>query len=625
MPLCLTSRLRWSFLAQTSSGAALDGFGRCVLMPLVIVAVLVAGCSDDSDTVRQIQAQRQVRMQNEAQQDHLGEVTGLLKRYVELNPDKARRQIAYHLNRWDEMLSGSVATGGSATSESKGEPSDVFEIPPDAAQMLKTLSHVMPLEKSLELTSQRHFLTSDINHLRDAYLFRQISEWADRESCDEPLLEGWLKQFAEDKGTESADQLRTATRLFDWTVRNIAFEPLEPIDPAPPGPSFPFGMNFRGAGYRQSDYQALWHGSGDALKRAGVFTQLCRQASIPAAVLALPKADTGELRPWCVGAMIGSDLYLFEPELGMYVPGPGQVGIATLSDARRDASVMRRLNVAGFFEYPYSKDDIQQCVALLNVMPEGLCPRMQRLEQGLTGDRRMTLYVDAVAMAKELDAVSGVSGVRLWDVPLLAEVYRATLEQAAERDPMLQFWYMSRWAILDANVGNSRQLANGRWTHLRGQFDDDDIEGEKGARTQYLAMRAPEFEIEDLRIDVELQIQYGIRRDLGIAPDVYDRQVQQIQAMMRQGKRTATYWLSLVQYEDGRFDTADSWLTSRVLVDEQRSQWEPAARYNLARTLERLGQTEKSIELYKTNGDPQEHGNRIRARLLDRSSEDAGE
>ena len=91
-----------------------------------------------------------------------------------------------------------------------------------------------------------------------------------------------------------------------------------------------------------------------------------------------------------------------------------------------------------------------------------------------------------------------------------------------------------------------------------------------------------------------------------------------MKALMQLGKRTATYWLSLVQYDDQLYDTAENWLAKRSLNQEQRSFWEPAAQYNLARTRERLGQPEQAIELYKTDRTPQEHGNRIRARLLGR-------
>jgi hypothetical protein len=78
----------------------------------------------------------------------------------------------------------------------------------------------------------------------------------------------------------------------------------------------------------------------------------------------------------------------------------------------------------------------------------------------------------------------------------------------------------------------------------------------------------------------------------------------------------------LIQYDDGRYDTAENWFTKRVLIEAQLSFWEPAARYNLARCLEQVGEVDRAVEVYKTDGDPQEHGNRIRARLLTRSTGD---
>lgn len=573
-------------------------------LPALLI-LLVPGCSDDLEAVREIQAQRQSRMQSLTHQDHLGEVFSLLSRLVELNPDKAQRQITFHLNRWREDKS--------------------FENVP-VTDLIRTVSDVLPGDQATDRTSRENYVSSDVNHLRDSYVFRRIVEWVDREQSDDPLLAEWLDRMEQELSDEQSRQLRTATRLFDWTVRNIAFEPLVPQDQAPNPPDFPLGMKFRGAGIRQTDYQTVWRGTGDSLQRAGVFTNLCRQASVPAFILALQLIETGELDPWCVGVLIGKEVYLFEPEMGTFVPGPNQVGIATLSEARSDASVLRRLNVPGFFDYPRKKQDVQQCVALLNVLPEAISPRMKNLESGLTGDRRMKIFVDADDLATRIDAVSGIAGVRFWKVPLLAEVYAQTMAKEAERDPLLAFWYFSRWAILEAQIGSAQQLALGRWRHLHGQFDSDEEENIEGARTLYLSQRAPEYEIEDLRIDVDLQQAYGVRRELGIDTETYNRQLQQAQMMMRLGKRTATYWISLIQYDDGRYDTARNWFSKRALNEEQLSFWAPHARYNLARTYERLGETDRSIELYKTVGDPQEHGNRIRARLLAKSvAESSGE
>lgn len=349
----------------------------------------------------------------------------------------------------------------------------------------------MPEEEANERIGRETFHASDVDHLRNCYLFRQIADWVDRPESDDPLLADWLASMESQLDEEDWMKLRTATRLFDWTVRNIAYEPLELTAPTPPPPTLPLGLELQGAGYRQTDYKTVWHGIGDSLQRAGVFTQLCLQASIPAFVLATQDSRTGELDPWCVGVLIGEQVYLFEPELSTYIPGPGQVGIATLEEARKDASVLRRLNVPGFFDYRLSKDDVQQCIAMLNVMPEAISPRMRLLESGLTGERRMKTYVDVDSMAKQIDQVPGIAGVRFWDMPLLAEIYEEEMLRASDRDPLIAFWYLSSWAILDAPIDMAQQLALGRWRHLQGQFDDDEEENTKGARTIYLCKGLP--------------------------------------------------------------------------------------------------------------------------------------
>ena len=105
----------------------------------------------------------------------------------------------------------------------------------------------------------------------------------------------------------------------------------------------------------------------------------------------------------------------------------------------------------------------------------------------------MQIYVDPQALAGKLEPIPGIAGVRFWDIPLLAEIYEEEMERVAERDPLIAFWYFSRWAILDAPMEMARQLALGRWRQLNGQFDNDEEENTQGARTIYLAQRAPEF------------------------------------------------------------------------------------------------------------------------------------
>ena len=586
------------------------------LLVLLLAALFAVGCGDNSAKVKAIERQRQARIQADTTVDHLGEVHSLLSRLVELNPQEAQRELVYHLNRWGE---GKEFDGDKAT------------------PLLKTISTVLPEEQAREMTEQSSFVGSDTDYLRDCYLFRQISEWVDREPGEDPMLTNWLNEIESQLPEEEVVKLRTAVRLFDWTVRNVGYEPLQPEESLLPHPPFPggmsipefsLGMKFQGPGYRQTDYETVWRGLGDSQQRAGVFTQLCRQASIPAFVLATQSEQDGTLAPWSVGVLIGKEVYLFEPELGCYVPGPGQVGIATLSQARSDASVLRRLNVVSYFDYPVSNSDVQQSIALLNVTPEAVSLRMKQLESGLTGNRRMKTFVDVDALATEIDSVPGIAGVRLWDVPVLAEVYAAELKAAATRDPLLMFWSTASWAILEGMSDNAKLLALARWRHLHGQFDKDDEEDAEGARVLYLQQRAPEFEIEDLGIDVNLQKAYGVRRELGMDQKQYEMQLRYAQDLMRMGKNAATYWVSLIQYDDERYETAQTWFSKRVLASDLISRreltgdvlspWVAAARYNLARSFERSGKIDEAIQLYKTDGDPQEHGNRLRARLLDK-------
>ena len=580
---------------------------RWAALPLGALALLpmVVGCDDDSATLRRIQNQRQIALQTATRQDHLGETVALLKQYVSLNEQKARQQIAYHLNQWQNE-------------RSKSENDEASSALPKIAS---TLTDVIPAEQLAGLITRTEFMTSDVPLLRDAFLFNRLVSWVDGPERDDPLFDQWLQDIRKSPPGNltqaDVDRLQTAMRLFDWTVRNIALEKDQNDLPnGLPRPNLPLGMTLEGPGYRQTDFRTLWRGVGDWQQRSGVFTQLCMQAGIPTAIMATQSEDTGERKPWAVGVLIGDQIYLFQPQLGLPVPGPEQVGIATLEQARKVSSVMRRLNVAGYFDFPFSRTDIQQSVALLNLRAETISPRMKSLQSSLTGDRRMTLWVDTADWSKRLDDVAGVAGVRVWSVPTQAEVYAAAMEQMSDRDPIFSFWYRSRFAVLESKDTTGNDLANGRWRHLNGQFADNDIEGTEGARTHYMDQRAPEFEIDDLRINVELQKRYGVRRGLGMQSEDFDRQLLQIQAFMRRGKRTATYWLALVQYDDGRFETASNWFIKRVLAEEQLSFWEKSAIYNAARSEEEIGDTEAAIDRLKTDDPVYGHGNRLRARLL---------
>src|SRR5690606_32524349 len=108
----------------------------------------------------------------------------------------------------------------------------------------------------------------------------------------------------------------------DWTIRNIQLDD-EPsrIISATSEKGVPMTMR-----------EVLLFGHGDYLHRAAVFMLLARQANLPVVLLALPdsRRDDG-LRPWVTALLVDDDLYLFDTELGLPIPGPDGKGVATLA------------------------------------------------------------------------------------------------------------------------------------------------------------------------------------------------------------------------------------------------------------------------------------------------------
>ncbi len=553
---------------------------------------LLVGCEKHDDPVRDIQQRRQAQQRAAHEIDNLREAHRLVSQLAELNQEAAEQRIVSFLNTWSDSHPATGNWSPTALTASI-EP------------RLKDAPGLRALDAS-------RFVPSDVEYLELNYLLRQVTKWAGQATGDDPLFAEWLSSLEERLGSEGQFRLRQASQLFDWTIRNIALEPLELDSPAPPIARLPAGLTFRGPGYRQTTLETLMRSSGDPWQRARVFIQLCRQAGIDACLLGLPGENASEPSEWLVGVRVGEELFLFEPRLGIPVPGPDQVGIATLGEAREDASILRRLNVPGWFDYPIDAEMVQQTVALLDAPPESLSQRMARLEAGLTGETRMMLGYDATASSEAFKAIPGITAVQLWSVPFEAQIYEAALAEAAENDLNIAAWQASEWGMLTPGF----PLAKARWEHLVGDFDSEGQE--EGARILYMQLRHPEFDIDDLEFNVDLQRSYGIRRQLGQSNEEFSFQIRRIQEVMRVAKRAASYWLSLIHYDTGDYENARNWFDKRVLGDEQRSRWEAAARYNLARSLEHLGDLERAEELYKTIDAPQEHGNRIRARLLSR-------
>ena len=94
------------------------------------------------------------------------------------------------------------------------------------------------------------------------------------------------------------------------------------------------------------------------------------------------------------------------------------------------------------------------------------------------------------------------------------------------------------------------------------------------------------------------------------------RRLQDAKADSIKAKQHSSYWLGLVHYDSGNYDSASAWFEQRCLALYPDGPWTAGARYNLARCYEANGEYEKARDLYLADDSAQQHGNLVRAKLI---------
>jgi hypothetical protein len=450
----------------------------------------------------------------------------------------------------------------------------------------------------------------DIASLQEAVLARDLSRWA--------------------RG-EEADDVSRAKRLFDWTVRNIQLE-LERS-----------GEQGKTAIHvMQMPWETMFYGRGTSLERAWVFVLLARQQGTEAALLAVEGPSTSggtRLRPWTVGVLSEGNVYVFDPLLGLPIPGPkglrldesGQLDVqpATLAQLAADDGLLRQLDLGPERPYPLKAADLKKVVVLVDGAPWWLSQRMRTVESRLASDDRMVLSISPAASAERWKSCQGVADVRLWTVGYEVVFQRILLgplmdgwqarmmapfvvrtasggpagPQPTEERQAPMFWETN--PEMAAQQARPRQgssedrheavpsapLRMGRLLHLRGHFL-----GQPSATTGYQAARLSDRQLADLN-DME--------------------PLQQV-ATLRLAKQYATYWLGVLAYEQRNYASARDYLLARTLEVAPRSPWTPGAKYNLGRVYEAEKEYAKAIQQYRGNTEAIDaYGNRLRARWLE--------
>jgi hypothetical protein len=472
------------------------------------------------------------------------------------------------------------------------------------------------------------FRLNDVLFLEECRWLHAVAGWVTREPASVPLRD-WIKTT--DLPSKSGRQLSNAHALFDWTVRNVQLEELRPYPKqdvaGPMAPSQgsaeladlpPPLRGVPGPGYDKYPWHILMYGRGDSYQRARIFILLARQLHIDAVMLAMDR-KTGRAVEWLPAVLIDGQLYLFDADLGLPIPGPQPGSIATLSQVIADPQLLRALDIGEKYRYRIEADELGQIVALVDGSAEYLSQRMRLMERALPATDQMVLSLSASQLKQDVAKCAGVTDVRMWPVPLETDMYQLT------KNLMLAQNAEMRWQeFVDYGVFQGlSSVVRGRRAHLLGRFEDQG--DQRGANTYYMQSRMPQAQIAEIETNRSLQNALGLEKTLGMPDREWQERLQVAKRFQVQSKEYGSYWLGLTQMEQGAYDVAVSWFKTRTLDSSPDGPWTAGARDNLARCYEALGRTEEARQLYLIDESPQRHGSLLRARQLEAAESPAAD
>ncbi len=517
------------------------------------------------------------------------------------NPSRA----LFYLNQWIGELEA---------------PEKKFEKDPLLAHTPRAYDNAPPL---MDL-DRRRFESPDLFYLQQCIWLRDIAKRVAPRPAPADL-QPWLKDLEKRIGISDSERVRSAERMFDWTVCNIQLDKLPPPPKmaaagvgkadrlSQPGPI----RGEKGPGYWQLPWQTLLYGHGDAWQRSRVFLLMCRQAGLTAHMLGVQdESGSGAVRPWLCGVLVKDQLYLFDAELGLPILGPDEQGIATLEQVVADPGLIRAMDIPGESPYRVSDAELQGIQVLIDAEPESLTLRMQMLEAALIGDKRLVLSCRPSDEEREVRKCKHISGVSIWRISLEAVFFQIAQAMMRQQNPALNTAHTKETYMFFPPYG----LAEARYLQFEGQFYRQAEDDKKGACQVFSQLRMPYAAIDSLENSTEARQLLGMRDEM-LQKDAKLRaeQIKDWAAIARVNKRHATYWMGLCHFDAGDYQVAAEWFRDRTINDKESkdSPWLPGARYNLARCYEAEGKWNEARELYLADESPQKIGNLLRAQRIE--------
>jgi hypothetical protein len=259
--------------------------------------------------------------------------------------------------------------------------------PADEARRLQGLFGLDPGE--LAEVQGSNFTALDGHHLDACFLLRDAARALE--------LKG-LPNGPDGKPLQPTP-LDRAAAAFAWVVRQVRPGPAE--EPAPSA-------------------FALRRGWGTSVERMLVFLDLLEQlrradgADLVSCLVLCPDKE-GKPRLWACGVVVGdgTDVYLFDPRLGLPLPGPKGEGVATLAAVAKDPALLAQLTVDDKHPYDVTAEQAKAAELRLYRPLSALAPRMKDLQDTWLGPAvPVRLAADAEKDLARLRAAAKAQGLK---------------------------------------------------------------------------------------------------------------------------------------------------------------------------------------------------------------------
>lgn len=437
----------------------------------------------------------------------------------------------------------------------------------------------------------RNAMLGDVGILFELFLLRDVSAWAQGAPTAQTQAADIKKEAVTDvSGVRNevkiaADDLSRAAAIFDWCVMNIALE--ENRVPAD------FG-NLGAAATPRLPREVLLAGRGTALERAWVFILLARQQNLNAVMLRVPLAEGSRHLVAYVRPEHG--IYLFDPELGMAVPGvsgapegeksekiaTGMLKIVPLTWEKLAAGGETVTALEKFWQdagltLTLAPDFAEKTVALVEASAPYLSLRMRVLQPQLTGYSRAVLVAEPTVAADYLRGTGLFDGrVQLWAYPYETVVYRALNLRLTEEGMFFQTTEDELHLAVPFLRAGGEPLWRGRMLHLKGV-----LTGRLSATSYYQRARLSEADMNAMAL-----------RGMPLDEDA--------KAILREMRVMVSFFMGNISLAVGNAASAEEYFRVHVLdMAQPENPWLSPAYYALGRVAELEADPEKAASRYE--------------------------